>query len=111
MTASMYQSGRVVNHSNSNVASIDVHGIRFAKTASGCRIFIIASRRLREKSGVLIGISHSQKIGQFHIETGSCATLYLQLFARDAWLRAILQNRLRTHRARLPPGVSLPVWR
>ncbi|MBR8030087.1 hypothetical protein [Burkholderia cenocepacia] len=86
MTASMYQSGRVVNHSNSNVASIDVHGIRFAKTASGCRIFIIASRRLREKSGVLIGISHSQKIGQFHIETGSCATLYLQLFARDAWL-------------------------
>jgi hypothetical protein len=43
---------------------------------------------------VLIGASHSQKIAQFHIETGSSATLYLHLFASGAWLRAILQDRL-----------------
>ncbi|WP_235021367.1 hypothetical protein, partial [Caballeronia telluris] len=57
----------------------------------GCRKSIIASRRLRKKSGVLIGASHSQKIGPFHIETGSFATAYLHLSARCAWLRAILQ--------------------
>lgn len=39
---------------------IDLYGIWFANTACGLRKSIIASGRLRKKSSVLIGASHSR---------------------------------------------------